>query len=80
MPRNRETAYCCGAGGLVRYDYADSSNRAGGERFQEALDTGADVLMTSCPACLVQFQQTRKSLRSRAKIMDITQLIWEQLA
>jgi heterodisulfide reductase subunit D len=79
MPRNRANGYCCGAGGLIRYDFADISNEAGIERFQEAVDTGADVLMTSCPACLVQFQQTRSRLRSRMRIMDITQIIWEQL-
>jgi heterodisulfide reductase subunit D len=79
MPRNRGNAYCCGAGGLIRYDFADISNCAGTERFQEAEATGADVLMTSCPACLVQFQQTRSKLRSRMRIMDITQIIWEQL-
>jgi heterodisulfide reductase subunit D len=80
MPRNRGNGYCCGAGGLIRYDFAEISNRAGTERFQEAEATGADVLMTSCPACLVQFQQTRSKLKSRMRIMDITQIIWEQLA
>lgn len=79
MPRNRGNAYCCGAGGLIRYDYDEISDRAGTERFQEAESTGADVLMTSCPACLMQFQQTRSRLKSRLKIMDITQIIWEQL-
>lgn len=80
MPRNRGKAYCCGAGGLIRYDFADISNCAGTERFQEAEATGASVLMSSCPACLMQFQQTRNQLKSRLKIMDITQIIWEQLA
>lgn len=79
MPRNRGNAYCCGAGGLIRYDFAGISDRAGTERFREAEATGAEVLVTSCPACLVQFQQTRSKLRSRMKIMDITQMIWEQL-
>lgn len=80
MPRNRGNAYCCGAGGLIRYDYLDISNKAGVERFTEAESTGADVIMTSCPACLMQFQQTRSQQRSRMKVMDITQIIWEQLA
>ena len=79
MPRNRANGYCCGAGGLIRYDYAEASNQAGVERFREAEATGADVLMTSCPACLVQFQQTRSKLRSRMGIMDITKIIWDQL-
>jgi len=79
MPRNRANAYCCGAGGLIRYSYADISDRAGEERLREAEATGADVLMTSCPACLMQFQQTRSRLRSRIKIMDITEIIWQQM-
>ena len=79
MPGNRANGYCYGAGGLIRYDFAEISNTAGVERFEEAQATRADVLMTSCPACLVQFQQTRSVLRSRMKIMDITQIIWEQI-
>jgi heterodisulfide reductase subunit D len=79
MVRNRGNAYCCGAGGLIRYDYDRIADRAGAERFQEAVATGADALLTSCPACLMQFQQTRSKLRSRMGVMDITQLIWEQL-
>ena len=79
MPRNRGNAYCCGAGGLIRYDYGDVADCTGTERFQEAESTGADVLMTSCPACLMQFQQTRSKLHSRFKVMDITEIIWNQL-
>jgi heterodisulfide reductase subunit D len=83
MPRHRGTAYCCGAGGLIRYDYDQIADRAGQERFQEAESTGADVLMTSCPACLMQFQQTRsksaRKLRGRLRVMDITAIIWNQL-
>jgi heterodisulfide reductase subunit D len=79
MPRNRENGYCCGAGGLIRYDYAQIANRAGVERFQEAESTGADVLVTSCPACLMQFQQTRSKEGSRLGVMDVTAIIWNQI-
>jgi heterodisulfide reductase subunit D len=79
MPRNRGNAYCCGAGGLIRYDYGQIADAAGVERFQEAEATGADVLMTSCPACLMQFQQTRSRQRGRLRVMDITAIIWNQL-
>jgi Fe-S oxidoreductase len=79
MPRSLGNAYCCGAGGLIRYDYVDIADCTGTERFQEAESTGADVLMTSCPACLMQFQQTRSKLHSRFKVMDITEIIWNQL-
>jgi heterodisulfide reductase subunit D len=79
MARNRGNAYCCGAGGLIRYDYEEISNLAGEARYQEAEATGADVLLTSCPACLMQFQHTRSRLRAGIQVMDITELVWRQI-
>lgn len=79
MRRNRNLAYCCGAGGLIRFDYPHIATRAGEERLREAEETGADTLVTSCPACLMQFQQTRSKLRSPMKVVDITELIWRQI-
>lgn len=75
MPRQREDAYCCGAGGLIRYDYPDSAVESGSDRLREAESTGADTLVSACPACLMHFQQVRNQLRSRLKIVDITALI-----
>jgi heterodisulfide reductase subunit D len=79
MARQREDAYCCGAGGLIRYDYADSAAESGSDRLHEAEATGADTLVTACPACLMQFQQVRNRLRSRLKVVDITALINSQI-
>jgi heterodisulfide reductase subunit D len=79
MARHGEDAYCCGAGGLIRYDYAESAAESGSERLREAELTGADTLVTACPACLMQFQQVRNQLRSRLKVVDITQLINSQM-
>lgn len=64
-------------------DYDQIADCAGRKRFREAESTGADVFMTSCPACLMQFQQTRSRLRGNAvhplQVMDITEIIWNQL-
>jgi Fe-S oxidoreductase len=65
MPRHRETAYCCGAGAVIRYDYDQIADRAGQERFEEAESTGADALITSCPACVCR-DDTRSSSRRAA--------------
>lgn len=75
MPRNRRDAYCCGAGGLIRYDYEDIALQAGIDRIREAESTGATVLVTSCPACLMQFQQARSRIKSKIRVVDITELI-----
>lgn len=51
MPRRREFAYCCGAGGGVPEAFPDMARRAAEERLSEAADTGAELLVTACPAC-----------------------------
>lgn len=79
MPRNRRDAYCCGAGGMIRYDFADMANLAGADRIAEAEGTGADLLVSACPACLMQLQQSRQRARSRLKVMDITELLYSQV-
>lgn len=79
MPRNRRDAYCCGAGGMIRYDFPDMANLAGADRIAEAEGTGAEVIMSACPACLMQLQQSRQRARSKLKVMDITELLMSQL-
>jgi len=79
MPRNRRDAYCCGAGGMIRYDFPDMANLAGADRIAEAESTGAEVLTSACPACLMQLQGSRQRAKSRLKVMDITELVGQQI-
>ena len=79
MPRNRRDAYCCGAGGMIRYDFEAMANLAGADRIAEAEATGAEMILSACPACVMQLQQSRQRAKSRLKVMDITQLLASQL-
>jgi heterodisulfide reductase subunit D len=79
MPRNRRDAYCCGAGGMIRYDFEGMANLAGGERIAEAQSVGAEMMLSACPACVMQLQQSRQRAKSRMKVMDITELLEGQL-
>lgn len=74
MPRHARDAYCCGAGSFVRYDYPDLTDQTGIERFREAESTGAQLVLTACPACLTQLQYVRGQLDSRVQVMDIVSL------
>lgn len=51
MERNREFAYCCGAGAGCAEVYPDFAASTGGDRLEEAEATGASVLVTSCTTC-----------------------------
>ena len=46
-------------------------------RLQQALDVGAEVLVTSCPYCIVNFEDSSLSLEDgeALQIKDITEII-----
>jgi heterodisulfide reductase subunit D len=77
MPRHARDSYCCGAGAFVRYDYPDLVDRTGDERLREAESTGAQILLTTCPACVTQFQATGSRLNSHLRVLDLVSLVNE---
>ena len=46
--------WCCGMGGSFNLQYYDISKRIGQRKAEHIQATGADVLATGCPACMIQ--------------------------
>jgi glycolate oxidase subunit GlcD len=77
--QNRNLANCCGGGGgLKGYDNALSSALAYG-RITEALEVGAETVVSACPACKsnlhVAAVRLRKEKKGKIRVMDITEVI-----
>ena len=72
MERNREFALCCGAGGGLRSQFKEISIAICEERIREALSTGTDILITSCPFCEYNFTRTGKE---RIKVFDLSEIV-----
>ena len=53
MPRNSARSLCCGAGGARMWMEEKIGKRINLERTDEALDTGAEKIVTGCPFCKV---------------------------
>jgi len=51
MERTRDNAMCCGNGAGLRTLFPEKAKKIGAERVKQAKDTGAKVLVTSCPFC-----------------------------
>ncbi len=81
MGRCRERGFCCGAGGARMWLEENIGSRVNMNRTAEALGTGADVVSTACPYCMIMLDD---AVRAHAKeddvrVLDISQLVEESL-
>lgn len=74
MPRSERESFCCGGGGGNYWSEA-AGVRINQVRAEEALSTGADVIATACPFCLLMLTDGAKKFTEEEKIFDIAELI-----
>lgn len=81
MQRNHENSLCCGGGGGRMWADFDEVQRLGEIRVQEALDTGAEILATACPFCLINFEDAIKVLNKEDNIVvrDVSEIVFENM-
>ena len=79
MADTRETSLCCGMGGGRVWMETAKNERFSDIRLNQALDVGAEELVTACPYCITQFEDSRLSLKNSAaiQIKDITEVLQE---
>jgi len=78
MPRNKSFALCCGAGGGQMFKEAEKGNKeVFMERTEEALETGAGIIATACPYCMVMMTDgiKYKNQEEKVKNYDIAELV-----
>ena len=77
MPRNRENAWCCGAGGGVRSAFPEWALESSSKRIKEALATGAKTLVTACPFCLQNLATCNHlgEAKNVLELMDLTDIL-----
>lgn len=75
MARSRQDALCCGGGGGRMWMETSAGERFANLRVQDALATGAQVLVTACPFCIACFEESVKTVGSaNLRVMDIAEL------
>jgi len=77
MPRNRMGSRCCGAGGGYKSGFNQLAVNIAAERVKEAVATGADILVTTCPFCVLNLQAGAKQIGASIKVLDISELLLE---
>jgi Fe-S oxidoreductase len=84
MHRHGRRGFCCGAGGARMWMEERIGKRVNVERTDEALGTGADVIATSCPYCLIMLDDAVSQRRSEGKadgvkVIDIAQVLADSI-
>jgi Fe-S oxidoreductase len=77
MPKNRENARCCGAGGGVRAGYRELSDKMADTRIEEAVGTGAEVLTSACPFCTFALREAAERKGSKIRVLDLPELLMD---
>ena len=79
MPDCREDSLCCGGGGGRVWMETQKGERFSDLRIDQALDVGAEVLVTACPYCITMFEDSRVTMGADEKIeiKDVTEIIQE---
>jgi Fe-S oxidoreductase/nitrate reductase gamma subunit len=72
---------CCGGGGGRMWEELEDEKKLSEIRIREAADTGASVVVTACPYCLIMLEDARKTadLEEKLSIMDLNELLVEAL-
>jgi Fe-S oxidoreductase len=75
MERIRENAWCCGAGGGVKDAFDEFALWTANERIEEAMETGAEAIISCCPHCKMNLQDAVSNSKKKIKVYDITEII-----
>jgi Fe-S oxidoreductase len=79
MPESREDSLCCGGGGGRIWMETPKGERFSDLRVEQAIGVGAEELVTSCPYCITNFEDSRLTMNvtENIEVKDITEIIGE---
>ena len=81
MAESRKDSFCCGGGGGRIWMETPKAERFSDVRLGQAIGVGAQVLVTSCPYCITNFEDSRLNVKDgeAIEVKDITEVIRDAL-
>jgi len=71
---------CCGGGGAFCIHHPKLSRMVGAQKARSVMATGAEAVVTGCPACLVQLDECLRLAGSRVQVLHLAQVIDQALS
>lgn len=81
LPDSRADSLCCGGGGGRIWMETPKKERFADIRVEQAIGVGAEVLVTACPYCITNFEESRLNREGSEVLVikDITEIIQDVL-
>jgi Fe-S oxidoreductase len=80
MERNRNNAFCCGAGGGRMWMEEHVGERINLTRVNEALQQKPDTICVACPYCMTMFEDGLKDVKAdNVKVRDVAEVMAEAI-
>jgi Fe-S oxidoreductase len=79
MPESRVDSLCCGMGGGRVWAETEKHERFSNLRVEQAIELGAEELVTSCPYCITALEDSRLVMNHAddIQVKDITEILQE---
>jgi glycolate oxidase iron-sulfur subunit len=69
-----EAGVCCGCGGSFNIAHYDLSKKIGTRKAENIMDSGAQTLATSCPACMLQITDMLSQKKAKIDVKHVIEL------
>ncbi len=73
--RIKRDSLCCGAGGGVKTDYPEFAVNTSSVRIEEAMEIGAEAVVSICPFCHANLNDGAKAIKKDIPTYDLMQLL-----
>ena len=70
---------CCGLGGLFGLFHHDISAEIGNEKARSVMESGAEVVVTECPGCMLQLEDRLSASGAAVEVKHISQVLCEAM-
>jgi len=74
-----ESDRCCGGGGLYSFTHYEMSKAVALRKVNSIKETGAEIVLTSCPSCILQLRDALAQGRLSVKVMHVIELLAQAL-
>jgi Fe-S oxidoreductase len=81
MARHGASSFCCGGGGGQMWMETNPDTRINQRRLKDALDAGADTVVTACPYCLTMFDDAIRTTGrgDQVQVKDLAEVLADRL-